>query len=505
MRRLCTICARGGSKGVPNKNLRRLLGKPLLAYSIERAREAGIFDRIAVSSDSPAILDAAKQAGADELIERPPEMATDTASKLPAIRHALQTVEARRNTTYDTLTDLDVTSPLRLAEDVRGAVRLLEESGATSVITGTPSHRSPYFNLVEADANGFIQLSKRPAGIIFRRQDVPRTYDMDASIYVWNAAKFAADPQVFYPDTRLFEMPAERSRDIDSEIDFEIVEMLLRRRLGADARPSRLFDLTGKVAVVTGGAGILGPHFARALAEHGAAVALIDLDATATEEQAHAIAATTGLKTLGLACDITDAKALEVAIDRIEAQLGAIDILHNNAATKGRDLKAFFAPTESYDIATWREVMAVNLDGMFLVAQEIGKRMKARGRGSIIQTASIYGILGPDPRIYEGSLYLDQAINTPPVYAASKAGVIGLSRYLATLWAPANVRVNTLIPGGVESGQNDIFAARYGARVPLGRMAHANEIVGALIYLASDASSYVTGQTLIVDGGLSAW
>jgi NAD(P)-dependent dehydrogenase (short-subunit alcohol dehydrogenase family) len=168
-------------------------------------------------------------------------------------------------------------------------------------------------------------------------------------------------------------------------------------------------------------------------------------------------------------------------------------------------LEAFFAPIEDYELTTWREVMAVNLDAMFVVAQEIGKRMVSRGKGSIIQTASIYGIMAPDPRIYEGSYYLGREINTPPVYAASKAGVVGLSKYLATLWAPANVRVNTLVPGGVESGQNETFKQRYAARVPLGRMANAEEMVGALIYLASDASSYVTGHTLVVDGGLSAW
>lgn len=131
--------------------------------------------------------------------------------------------------------------------------------------------------------------------------------------------------------------------------------------------------------------------------------------------------------------------------------------------------------------------------------------MLERKHGSIIQTASIYGILGPDQRIYEGSHYLGRQINTPPVYAASKAGVVGLTRYLAAMWAHANVRVNTLVPGGVESGQNDIFNSRYSARVPMGRMAQADEMVGALIYLASDASSYVTGQTLAIDGGLSAW
>ena len=150
--------------------------------------------------------------------------------------------------------------------------------------------------------------------------------------------------------------------------------------------------------------------------------------------------------------------------------------------------------------------MAVNLDGMFLVAQAVGKQMVAQGRGgSIIQTASIYGVMAPDHRIYEGSFYLGHQINTPAVYAASKAAVIGLTKYLATYWADKGIRVNTLTPGGTESGQNDEFIRRYSARIPLNRMANAHEMVGALLYLAADASSYVTGQNIIVDGGLDAW
>jgi NAD(P)-dependent dehydrogenase (short-subunit alcohol dehydrogenase family) len=143
---------------------------------------------------------------------------------------------------------------------------------------------------------------------------------------------------------------------------------------------------------------------------------------------------------------------------------------------------------------------------MFLMAQAVGKQMVIQGKGgSIIQTASIYGVMGPDHRIYEGSFYLGREINTPAVYSASKAGVIGLTRHLATYWADKGIRVNTLTPGGTESGQNDEFKKRYSARIPLGRMANAYEMVGALLYLASDASSYVTGQNIIIDGGLNAW
>ena len=125
--------------------------------------------------------------------------------------------------------------------------------------------------------------------------------------------------------------------------------------------------------------------------------------------------------------------------------------------------------------------------------------------GSIIQTASIYGVLAPDDRVYEGSSYNAQQISTPPVYAASKAAIVGLTRYLAARWAKHGVRVNTLTPGGVQSGQNETFVSRYSARVPMGRMAAADDMVGAVIFLASDASAYITGQNIVVDGGLSAW
>jgi N-acylneuraminate cytidylyltransferase/CMP-N,N'-diacetyllegionaminic acid synthase len=228
---ICTICARGGSKGVVGKNARDLLGKPMLAWSIAQARETGLFDAIAFSSDSDALLDAALKAGADIAVKRPDEMATDTAPKLPAIRHCLEQAIAHTGTTPEIFVDLDVTSPLRLASDITGAVDLLRQSGARNVITGAPSRRSPYFNLVEQRPDGSVGLSKTADPPIVRRQDAPRSFDMNASIYVWRVAPFLEQPAVFYPDTRLFEMPEERSVDIDSDLDFTLVELLLRKRL----------------------------------------------------------------------------------------------------------------------------------------------------------------------------------------------------------------------------------------------------------------------------------
>lgn len=267
-----------------------------------------------------------------------------------------------------------------------------------------------------------------------------------------------------------------------------------------------LYDLRDKVAVVTGGAGILGTHFCAGLAESGARVAVVDLDKGKAETQAAALSDRYGVASIGVGCDVSDPQSVAAMVKRVVADLGGIHILHNNAAGKSADLDAFFAPFEEYSLGQWRSIMAVNLDGMFLVAQAVGKQMIEQGSGgSIIQTASIYGLLGPDHRIYEGAQYLGRQINTPAVYTVSKAAVIGLTKHLATYWAEKGIRVNTLTPGGTQSGQNAEFTRRYSARVPLNRMAEAHEMVGALLYLASDASSYVTGQNIIVDGGLHAW
>lgn len=228
--RLCTICARGGSKGVPDKNLRDLAGKPLIAHSILQAKASGLFEAVAVSSDSKRILETAEAWGADHLVVRPDHMASDTAAKVPAIAHCLTEIEGRLGRRFEVLTDLDATSPLRLPEDIRGAVELLERSGVKSVITGAPARRSPYFNLLERDAEGVVRVSKRPDPPILRRQDAPECFDMNASIYVWRRDAFLAEPEVFYDDTLLFEMPEERSIDLDSELDFAFIQLLMERR-----------------------------------------------------------------------------------------------------------------------------------------------------------------------------------------------------------------------------------------------------------------------------------
>ena len=278
-----------------------------------------------------------------------------------------------------------------------------------------------------------------------------------------------------------------------------------RSQIVGTKKSSELFSLANKVVVVTGGAGLLGQVFCQALVDVGAHVAIVDLDLASAETAAKKINKSDAQKVVAFESDITSPESVTQMVANVVKQLGRIDVLVNNAASKGSSLDAFFESFEDYSLKTWREVMSVNIDGLFLVAQAVGKQMKKQGGGSIIQTSSIYGVVAPDQRIYEGSEYNGRAINTPAVYSASKAAVNGLTSYLSTYWASSKIRVNSLTPGGIASGQNSEFNKKYSNRVPLGRMGEASELVGALIYLASDASSYVTGQNLIVDGGLSAW
>lgn len=228
MRRLAVICARGGSKGVPGKNMRLLGGIPMIAYTLRVAEESGLFDAIAVSSDSEAILETAQKYGASHLVTRPSDMATDSAPKIPAIRHCCRTVETATGE-FDYVADLDCTVPYRLVSDIREAFNLIERFGVSSLISGTPARKLPYFNLVELNSEGFVRISKETTPPIVRRQDAPLCYDMNASIYIWRRDKLFMSDDRLHDDTILYEMPFERSIDIDTELEFEMNEFLMKR------------------------------------------------------------------------------------------------------------------------------------------------------------------------------------------------------------------------------------------------------------------------------------
>lgn len=230
MKAIATICARGGSQGVKGKNIGDLCGHPLISYTILQAKKTKIFDVVAVSSDSEQIRDVALQYGADYVVERPLEMATSTAAKLPAIKHLVLEAENHYKKKYDVIVDLDVTSPLRNVNDIVFAFDCYNtHEKATNLVTACPARRSPYFNMLEMNKSGFVQLVK-PGGEFARRQDVPCCYDMNASIYIWSRELLFQMSHVIGDHTLLYVMPEERSIDIDSELDFEFVKMLTSKR-----------------------------------------------------------------------------------------------------------------------------------------------------------------------------------------------------------------------------------------------------------------------------------
>lgn len=230
MKNIAVICARGGSKGVPGKNTRLLAGKPLIAWTIGQALESCEFDEISVSSDSDEILDVARDAGATQLVKRPSALATDEASVHPSIVHCVAAVEEKLHSQFEKIILLQPTSPFRSATDISAAIALSKNTGATSIVSATISKNSPYFSIIEEDQNGRMNISKARETDVARRQDAPRCYDLNGSIYVFERDRYLHDPKAIYPDTRMFEMPEERSLDIDTEYDWEIAQALVSLR-----------------------------------------------------------------------------------------------------------------------------------------------------------------------------------------------------------------------------------------------------------------------------------
>jgi NAD(P)-dependent dehydrogenase (short-subunit alcohol dehydrogenase family) len=265
------------------------------------------------------------------------------------------------------------------------------------------------------------------------------------------------------------------------------------------------FTLDNQVATVTGACGKLGPVWTEALLEAGARVAALDLPGAKPTEAFTALARRAGDRLTRLDCDITNRQSIEAAAARVRAELGVPIVLVNNAGVdQPPDSGGNRSAIENLPLEQFRRMVEVNLLGTFQMTQVFGGLMAEQGRGSIINIGSLYASVSPDQRFYD-HLAGELPFLKSPGYGASKAGVVNMTKYFSTLWGPRGVRVNTLSPGGVLGAQDDQFKAKYGARVPLGRMATFEDLKGPLVFLASNASSYVTGHELRVDGGFTAW
>jgi NAD(P)-dependent dehydrogenase (short-subunit alcohol dehydrogenase family) len=267
------------------------------------------------------------------------------------------------------------------------------------------------------------------------------------------------------------------------------------------------FSLAHRTAVVTGGAGLLGRQFTVTLAQAGATVFVADLDLSAAQTQAESINQA-GWKAFGLHVDVTDRKSVKAMVDEVVKETGRLDVIINNAAIdpkfepkdiSGSDRDSF----ETYPLQAWQDSLNVNLTGMFLMAQAAVVPMINQAQGVIINICSTYGLVGPDQRIYD--IPGEPRKFKPVDYSVTKAGVLGFTRYLAAYYAGTRIRVNALSPGGVYNEHGEDFVKNYSARAILGRMANIDEMNGAILFLASDASSYMTGANLVVDGGWTAW
>ncbi len=268
------------------------------------------------------------------------------------------------------------------------------------------------------------------------------------------------------------------------------------------------FSLEGKIAVVTGALGLIGKQHCYALAEAGASVVVTDMNHEKCVAFADELSNAFQRKMFGVAADITKPDSLKALRDAILNTFGQIDVLVNNAAindmfenpTAAAELSKF----ENYPLELWQKSLDVNVTGVFLCSQILGAEMAKRGSGSIINVASTYGIVAPDQSIYkkpDGT----QSFWKSAAYPATKGAVISFTRFLAAYWGNKGVRVNTLSPGGVENAQDDYFVKNYSAKTMLGRMAEPTDYKGAIVFLASDASAYMTGANLVVDGGWTAW
>lgn len=261
-----------------------------------------------------------------------------------------------------------------------------------------------------------------------------------------------------------------------------------------------LMSLEGRVALITGGAGHIGEAMAGALAELGCRLCLVDCDESRLNDVSARLAGAWPVQIHTIAIDLENEAARARLSDSVSSAFGRLDVLVNNAAFVGnQQLDGWVTAFENQSLATWRRAFEVNLTAAFHLSQLLAPLVRLTGSGSIINVGSIYGLAGPDLGLYEGT-----PMGSPAAYAASKGGLLQLTRWLATVLAP-DIRVNSISPGGVARGQPDAFVSRYVKRTPLGRMATEEDFKGAIAYLASDLSGYVTGENLVVDGGWTAW
>lgn len=488
---LAIIPSRGGSVEIPLKNIIRINKKPLQFYTISAALESRLITRTIVSTDNDRIAKHALSLGA-EVMKRPQKFATNEALIEPAIRQILKNLEKREKYVPDIIVLLQNTSPLRNAQHVDECIKKLIKNKYDSIFSCSDSKALVWETRKNSQV---IPITYDPSKRKQRRDIANKQILENGAIYATKYQNFMKSSCRISGKIGYYKMASNLSYEIDGEHDILAVEQMMKKQ---ENMLDDVFSVRGKNIVLTGSSGLLGSYYAKILLARGANMALID----------HSGKVSLKLKDEFFdprnnievyKCDLSKPKQIISTFKKIKKDFGTIDVLINNAAfvsAKTFHLKDF-KNYEKHPFDLWKKTFEVNVDAAHICCQQVLGIMKKQKSGSIINISSNYGLVGPSFETYE-----DENLWTPPGYAVTKAAILNLTRYIANLYGKYNIRCNSFSPSGVATKKlSQKFIKRYGARNAFGRMAKVSDYEGAMIFLCSDASSYMTGANLIIDGG----
>ena len=490
---LSIIPARGNSKGIQLKNLAKLNGKSLLYYTIDASLKSKLINRTIVSTDNKRIKEESKRLGVD-VVDRPKKLSGDKIGIEPAIQYTLDYLKKKENYVPDTIVLLSNTHPFKTSEHIDGALSLFFKGKYDSLLTGYQLHtffwkKQPNSTVIPLNYDP----QKRP-----NRQEIEIPLFENGALFVTKYSAFVKSRCRISGKVGFYKMPLDTSYNIDTRNDLSDAEKLMQKQKHED---NDIFSVKNKNIILTGSSGLLGSHYARMLLERGANLALIDHSIKNSQlikkEFAH-----TGQNIQVYKCNLEHPKEILSTFKKIIKDFVTIDVLINNAAFVSAKTFAIkdFKNFETHPFDFWKKSFEVNVDAPFILSQKVLGIMKKQKNGSIINISSNYGVVGPDFDTYE-----NEKLWTPPGYAVTKSAILNFTRYIANLYGKHNIRCNTLSPSGVATDkQSDSFKKKYASRNAFKRMARVDDYTGPLIFLCSDASGYMTGANLVVDGGWTA-
>ena len=490
---LAIIPARGGSKGIPRKNLKLLDGKPLLEYTVRAALDSKEITRAIITTDDDEIIQISKKLNI-EVIKRPKKLANDSSQLEPVMKHVLKSLRDRENYKPDLIVLLQPTSPLRDSKHIDESILKLKKNKLDSIVSVSESKA-----LVWKKQKDF-QISPITYDPLNRKNRQQVNYQLleNGAIYVTKNKFFEKNTCRISGNIGYYKMPTAVSYEIDQMYEFEVVEKILEKN---KKDIEDVFSVKGKNIILTGGSGLLGGHYARVLLERGANIALIDHFPDGSNKIRKEFEKTNKIHVYK--CDLSKPNEIVKTFQKIKKDFNQVDCLINNAAyvsSKTFHIKDF-KNYETHPFEQWKNAFKVNVDAVHICCQESLKIMKKqKNGGSIINISSNYGLVSPTFDTYK-----DEKLWTPPGYAVTKSAILNLTRYIAHLYGTFGIRCNTFTPSGVATKNlSKKFQKRYGDQNAFKRMAKVEDYTGAIIFLCSDASKYMTGANLIVDGGWTA-